>query len=154
MNTEPRDLRPLRGNKKAPRAGSARGAAAAAVQRGSDRQRHRPLGSGADEPGVLGEHAGGVPGLRRLPLAEAPPSHSEDELQRLAAHIATCIAELEALGVSFRGFEDGLVDFPSQIGGRLAYLCWRLGEPAVEHWHEADDGFDRRMPIAPRAVAW
>jgi hypothetical protein len=94
-----------------------------------------------------------VDAAHRIPFAEAPPSHSEDELQRLAAHIATCIAELEALGVSFRGFEDGLVDFPSQIGGRLAYLCWRLGEPAVEHWHEADDGFDRRMPIAPRAIA-
>jgi hypothetical protein len=94
-----------------------------------------------------------VEAANRIPLADAPPTEAEAELQRLAQHIATCIAGLEALGVAFRGFEDGLVDFPSHIGGRLAYLCWRLGEPAVEHWHEVDDGFDGRMPIAPRAIA-
>ncbi|HSJ63600.1 MAG TPA: DUF2203 domain-containing protein [Gemmatimonadaceae bacterium] len=82
-----------------------------------------------------------------------PETHDEAELRRLAEQIAVYIAQLEALGVSFRGFEEGLVDFPSHIGGRLAYLCWRLGEPAVEHWHEADAGFDGRMRIAPRAIA-
>lgn len=88
----------------------------------------------------------------RPAVADAPPPDSETELQRLAEHIALCIAELEALGATFRGFEEGLVDFPSHIGGRLAYLCWRLGEPAVEHWHEAEAGFDRRMRIAPLPV--
>jgi hypothetical protein len=94
-----------------------------------------------------------VAAAQRIPLADAPPTESEIELQRLAERIATRIAELEALGVAFRGFEDGLVDFPSHIGGRPAYLCWRIGEPAVEHWHEAHDGLDGRMRIAPRAIA-
>lgn len=94
-----------------------------------------------------------VDAANRTPLADAPPSEDEVELQRLAEHIATCIAELEALGVTFRGFEDGVVDFPSHIGGRLAYLCWRLGEPAVEHWHEAHEGLDARTRLAPRAIA-
>lgn len=88
----------------------------------------------------------------RLVAADAPPPNSDTELQRLAEHIALCIAELEAIGATFRGFEEGLVDFPSHIGGRLAYLCWRLGEPAVEHWHEADAGFDGRMRVAPLPV--
>jgi hypothetical protein len=94
-----------------------------------------------------------VDAAQRISLVDAPAPEFEADLQRLAEQIATRIAELETLGVSFRGFEDGLVDFPSHIGGRLAYLCWRLGEPAVEHWHEADDGFDGRMRIAPRAIA-
>jgi hypothetical protein len=94
-----------------------------------------------------------VPAAGKVVMADAPPLKVEEELQRLAEHVASCIAELEAVGVNFRGFEEGLVDFPSHIGGRLAYLCWRLGEPAVEHWHEANSGFDGRMRIAPRAIA-
>ena len=94
-----------------------------------------------------------VPAVGQVVVADAAPFQVEGELQRLAEHVASCIAELEAVGVTFRGFEEGLVDFPSHIGGRRAYLCWRLGEPAVEHWHEADSGFDGRMRIAPRAIA-
>lgn len=77
---------------------------------------------------------------------------AERELIRLAERVTECVADLEALGLSFRGFDRGLVDFPSHIGGRPAYLCWRLGEPAVEYWHEVDAGFAGRQRIAPRAL--
>jgi hypothetical protein len=99
--------------------------------------------------------ASDIDAAHRMPLADArpPETAAEAELQHLAGEIALHIAELEALGVAFRGFEEGLVDFPSHIGGRLAYLCWRLGEPAVEHWHEADAGSGGRKRIAPRAIA-
>jgi hypothetical protein len=77
---------------------------------------------------------------------------AEREIQRLAEEIAECVAELEVLGVTFKGFELGLVDFPSQIGGRPAYLCWRLGEQSVEHWHELDSGYAERKLISPHAM--
>ena len=31
--------------------------------------------------------------------------------------------------------------------GRLVFLCWRLGEDAVTHWHELDAGVAGRQPI-------
>ena len=74
------------------------------------------------------------------------------ELQALAEEIDGYIGELQELGVEFKGFDMGLVDFPGELGGRPVYLCWRLGEEAVEHWHEIDAGFAGRQPLSPSAV--
>jgi len=27
------------------------------------------------------------------------------------------------------------------------FLCWRLGEDRISHWHEIDTGFSGRQPI-------
>ena len=85
-------------------------------------------------------------------LAGAPNAEADllqREAQRLAADIEQCQRELGALGVEFKGYDMGLVDFPAEIDGRPVYLCWRLGEPRVEHWHERDAGFAGRQPLAP-----
>ena len=76
----------------------------------------------------------------------------EYEIARLAADVQGCLRELAALGVEFKGYDTGLVDFPSEMGDRRVYLCWRLGEPAVAHWHEIDAGFAGRQPLAPAEV--
>ncbi len=74
----------------------------------------------------------------------------EREAQDLAAQIEGCIREIEALGIEYKlPLDAGLVDFPGEIGGRRVYLCWRLGEEAVEHWHELDAGYAGRRPLAP-----
>jgi hypothetical protein len=74
----------------------------------------------------------------------------EREAQDLAAQIEGCIRELEALGIEYKlPLDAGLVDFPGEIGGRRVYLCWRLGEEAVEHWHELDAGYAGRQPLPP-----
>jgi hypothetical protein len=88
--------------------------------------------------------------------AEDPDPRAEAvqrELQDLAREIDVFVAELRAVGVEFKGYDVGLVDFPSEIHGRRVYLCWRLGEPAVEHWHEVDAGFAGRQPLEPSSVA-
>lgn len=82
-----------------------------------------------------------------------PARTHEREAQRLATEIEGFVRELEALGVEFKGYDVGLVDFPSRIGDRPVYLCWRLGEPAVQYWHEADGGFAGRQPIDALATA-
>lgn len=59
-------------------------------------------------------------------------------------------AELEALaaaGVVLRDPESGLVDFLGEVEGRRVWLCWRLGEPSVAHFHEMDSGFAGRRPL-------
>lgn len=71
------------------------------------------------------------------------------EAQRLAAEIAGFVRELEALGVQFKGYDLGLVDFPSLLDERTIYLCWQRGEPDVRFWHEIDGGFAGRHPIEP-----
>ncbi|HEY4870217.1 MAG TPA: DUF2203 domain-containing protein [Candidatus Dormibacteraeota bacterium] len=57
------------------------------------------------------------------------------------------IGEIEALGVVVRDAESGLVDFAATRDGEPIYLCWRLGEERVGHWHPRDTGFAGRQPL-------
>lgn len=84
----------------------------------------------------------------------ATAEHESDEARvareragHLAGEIESCLDELEQVGCHFKGFEDGLVDFPSLRHGRVVYLCWQHGEAGVTHWHEVDDGFPGRRPL-------
>jgi hypothetical protein len=63
------------------------------------------------------------------------------------------VGELRELGVEMKGMDIGLVDFPGEIDGRPVCLCWRLGEPAVAHWHELDAGYAGRQPLVPNVLA-
>jgi hypothetical protein len=71
-----------------------------------------------------------------------------EEVDAIARRINQCVSELQSVGCIFKGFDGGLVDFCSQRGGRDIYLCWKLGEPEIGHWHEIDAGFAGRRPIA------
>lgn len=75
------------------------------------------------------------------------------EIDAVAALITGYVAELEQVGVTLKGFEDGLVDFYGLHEGRVVCLCWREGEDSVAHWHEMDAGFAGRQPITPEFVA-
>jgi hypothetical protein len=76
------------------------------------------------------------------------------EIDAVAARINGYVDELTAVGCLLKGFEDGLVDFYGLHEGRLVFLCWRLGEASVSHWHELDAGFAGRQAItADFAVA-
>lgn len=101
--------------------------------------------------------------VKRLELAaaardEAPERPGErDQLERrtqsIAAEIDSFVRELESLDVELKGFDSGLVDFPGEKDGRPIYLCWRLGEPSVQFWHELDAGYAGRQPLSPLALA-
>src|SRR5690606_20149161 len=75
-------------------------------------------------------------------------SEARERVAELASDIESCLNELEQVGCLFRGFEEGLVDFPAQHDGRVVCLCWRAGEDAVTHWHELNAGFPGRQPLA------
>lgn len=99
--------------------------------------------------------------IEAFELATAPsrvdrPSAEADVLQRraesLAAEVRGFQGELTALGVEFKGFELGLVDFPGEIEGKAIFWCWKYGEPAVQFWHEVDAGFAERQPVEPLAA--
>ena len=85
-------------------------------------------------------------------LRESEALHKE--VQGLAAEIEGYVEELAELGAEAKApYDSGLVDFPGEIEGRLVYLCWRLGEPSVQHWHEIDAGFNGRQPLTPTAAS-
>jgi hypothetical protein len=71
------------------------------------------------------------------------------EAQRLATDIEGYIAELNDLGVICKGMGTGLVDFRGRIDGRDVFYCWKLGESAVQYWHEIDAGFVGRQRLHP-----
>ncbi|MBM3970272.1 MAG: DUF2203 family protein [Planctomycetes bacterium] len=55
--------------------------------------------------------------------------------------------ELAELGTELKDPNIGLVDFPTLIDGREAYLCWKLGEPEIGFWHELTAGFQGRQSV-------
>ena len=57
------------------------------------------------------------------------------------------IESLASDGIILRDAETGLVDFPAESEGREIFLCWRLGEDEVAHWHEVDAGMAGRKPL-------
>ena len=84
----------------------------------------------------------------RPDVAMDPLRSLEANVHRLAAEVESCLTELRALGVDFKGFDQGLVDFPGEIDGRPVCLCWKLGEDAVMYWHTPEDGYAGRQPLA------
>jgi hypothetical protein len=77
----------------------------------------------------------------------------EEDLERDKSRLFDYVEELANLGVEPKSGPEGLVDFPSNLNGRGVYLCWKLGEPEVQHWHEVDAGFVGRQPIRRSPVA-
>ena len=64
-----------------------------------------------------------------------------------ADRISEYLEEIEAIGCLFKGFDAGLVDFYSLRGDRLVFLCWRVDEARITHWHEIEAGYAGRQPI-------
>ena len=56
------------------------------------------------------------------------------------------------LTVEPKGAAEGLVDFPAMLNGRLVYLCWKLGEPEVQYWHDLEAGFQGRQPLGKQTA--
>ncbi|MFL2870700.1 MAG: DUF2203 domain-containing protein [Pirellulaceae bacterium] len=74
----------------------------------------------------------------------------QEQLDIQMQRLNELIDELRELGAEPKNGPGGridLVDFPSNMEGRMVYLCWQLGEPNVSHWHELDAGFAGRQVL-------
>ena len=69
-------------------------------------------------------------------------------MQGLIDQMAAGVARIDALGLTLRDIEHGLVDFPALVSGRQVWLCWQLGETSIGWWHGLDTGFSGRRPLA------
>ena len=64
-----------------------------------------------------------------------------------AERLVELLDAVTAQGVIVRDAQTGLLDFPAVRDGEEIYLCWRLGEDEIGHWHSRDTGFSGRQPL-------
>ena len=84
---------------------------------------------------------------RRSEAYQEELDHGKAEIEGGHQRMHEFAAELAKLGVEMKDPFTGLVDFPCWVGNREVYLCWRLGEAEVGHWHELDAGFAGRQKL-------
>lgn len=110
-----------------------------------------------DEVLAAGSGSEGAPAAVTAPTGSGEAPISNDlrlirlRMQGLIDQMAAGVARIDALGLSLRDIERGLVDFPALVSGRQVWLCWQYGETAIGWWHDLDAGFDGRRPLAELA---
>ena len=72
------------------------------------------------------------------------------EMESHVRCVRESIAEIDSIGVQVKDLEAGLLDFPYRLDDQVVLLCWRMGEPSIEHWHTAEQGFQGRQPVDDR----
>jgi hypothetical protein len=80
-------------------------------------------------------------------------SQIEEELEKDNERLQEYVDELQELGIEPKNAVEGLVDFPCAMDDRIVYLCWKLDEPEVLHWHELEAGFAGRQPLTASSGA-
>lgn len=80
-------------------------------------------------------------------VLEPEVKRKKAEAQRFVDRLNELLAEINQIGCELKGVEEGLIDFQAERDGRTVYLCWKLGEEGIAHWHELDTGFAGRQPL-------
>jgi hypothetical protein len=57
------------------------------------------------------------------------------------------LARFASEGVQVKDMDRGLIDFPAEVEGKDALLCWHVGEGPIGYWHSPEDGFAGRKPL-------
>ena len=77
------------------------------------------------------------------------------EVRVLRASVESAHEELRELvarftdeGVQVKDMDTGLIDFPAEVDGQDALLCWHVGEERIAYWHSPEDGFAGRKPLS------
>ena len=84
---------------------------------------------------------------RRPRLAAARSALPAPRFAELKHEIGRLIYRIESFGCVLKDIDLGLVDFPSMLDDEAVYLCWKLGEPRVDHWHRVEEGFGSRREL-------
>jgi len=90
---------------------------------------------------------------RREERGEKDPATAAIEraqLQFLARGADEWLKKIVELGAVPKGLSPALVDFPHRLDGREVYLCWRLGEKRLTHYHGVEEGFSERKALPQR----
>jgi hypothetical protein len=71
----------------------------------------------------------------------------EQAIREIVRRMEAAVRQIDAWEVTLRDIGSGLVDLPALANGRPIWLCWRLGEGAIDWWHELDTGFAGRRRL-------
>lgn len=74
------------------------------------------------------------------------------QLRNLADEINALLTEIQDTGCVVKDLDAGLIDFWSRIGDEDIFLCWKLGESEVSHWHATKEGFGQRKSLFTREI--
>jgi hypothetical protein len=86
------------------------------------------------------------PAVRQLPLPQL--IERQPQLRESANQVAQAAERIEVYGCVIKDIDQGLVDFPCEMEeGKVVFLCWQFGEPALIAWHPVDAGFAQRQPL-------
>jgi len=72
------------------------------------------------------------------------------EMETHLLRVRENVAEIDSIGVQVKDLDSGLLDFPCRLDDDVVLLCWKLGEPAIEHWHTQESGMKGRKPLDER----
>ena len=81
------------------------------------------------------------------PKARKEVDRLEQLLDESARSFEGEMEQLNRLGAQLKDLDEGLIDFFTDRGGELVYLCWKEGEDQIRHWHDLESGFTGRQPI-------
>jgi hypothetical protein len=79
------------------------------------------------------------------PYAEIAQQRARREQQ--ATKVMESVEKIQQSGCQVKDLDEGVIDFPSLKAGEEIYLCWKLGEKHIEHWHGIDEGFAGRQRL-------
>lgn len=68
-------------------------------------------------------------------------------LEEKGDEINLLIDEVHDAGAVVKDLDLGLVDFYSRLNDDDVFLCWKLGEADIAHWHRLDEGFRQRKSL-------
>jgi hypothetical protein len=84
-------------------------------------------------------------------LSEAAPTNGGGgpgrQVGEAFLELRKLLGTLQEADIVVRDIDRGLIDFPAIRGGEEVYLCWELGEDAVEYWHDLESGYRGRQPL-------
>jgi hypothetical protein len=64
-----------------------------------------------------------------------------------AVKLNSAIEHVQSFGCEVKDLDIGLLDFRCWYRGEEVYLCWKLGETGITHWHGLTEGFRGRKAI-------
>ena len=112
-----------------------------------------------DVTALAGELRGQYDRLLRLQETDGLDNAHKEEVQHLVEEfergqekMREYELELEKLDVELKDYNTGLIDFRHMRDGKEVYLCWRLDEAEVTHWHDLNSGFAGRQKIAEKVL--
>lgn len=76
-----------------------------------------------------------------------------EKLDSLGARLTELRAETEELGCFLEDAREGVIKFYGELGSRIVYLAWKLGETHVASWYPIDKPWTDRRPIDGEMVA-